>query len=204
MKDRGRLARAFLATTATLSILVSGVGAYGYVAFNEAQGAIGHFGDPPGTSTTPEPLRDYGPCANDVYNYLILGSDSRAGLSHAQQVANGSNADIGGSNRSDVIILVHTDPSSDKATIVSFPRDLWVNIPGHGESKINTAFEGGINGGGPQLVTRTVENLTGLHINHVLYVDLAGFEGIVQALGGVYMCIDAQNVNTPGWLTQES
>ena len=113
MKDRGRLARAFLATTATLSILVSGVGAYGYVAFNEAQGAIGHFGDPPGTSTTPEPLRDYGPCANDVCNYLILGSDSRAGLSHAQQVANGSNADIGGSNRSDVIILVHTDPSSD-------------------------------------------------------------------------------------------
>jgi LCP family protein required for cell wall assembly len=204
MRDRGRLARALLAVTATVSILVSGVGAYGYVAFNEAQGSIRHFGTGPSPSGSIAPTRDYGPCVNDICNYLILGSDSRSGLSHAQQVANGSNADIGGSNRSDVIILVHTDPSQDKATIVSFPRDLWVPIPGHGKNKINSAFEGGINGGGPQLVTRTVENLTGLHINHVLYVDLAGFEGIVQALGGVYMCIDAQNVNTPGWVTQES
>jgi len=204
MRDHGRLARLFLAVTATMSVLVSGVAAYGYVAYNQAQGDVGTFQTVSESPTTSSSTTNFGPCANDVCNYLILGSDSRTGLPHSQEVAAGSNKDIGGSNRSDVIILVHTDPSQDKSVILSFPRDLWVSIPGHGDNKINSAFEGGLNGGGPQLVARTVQNLTGLHVNHILYVDLAGFEGVVNALGGVDMCIPSNLVNTPGWLTQDS
>ena len=101
----------------------------------------------------------------------------------------GTNADIGGSQRSDVIMLVHTDPKLQKAIVLSFPRDLWVNIPGMGMDKINAAFSGGLAGFGAQRVAKTVEQLTGLKINHVLYVDLAGFQGIVDTLGGVTMCI---------------
>ena len=56
----------------------------------------------------------------------------------------GTDADIGGSNRSDVIMLVHTDPRLQKAIVLSFPRDLWVNIPGRGFDKINAAFSGGL------------------------------------------------------------
>jgi LCP family protein required for cell wall assembly len=67
-----------------------------------------------------------------------------------------------------------------------------VQIPGHGYDKINASYQGG-----PTLVAETIHQLTGLKINHYLYVNLAGFEGVVNTLGGVYMCIDAENVNTP-------
>jgi LCP family protein required for cell wall assembly len=125
----------------------------------------------------------------DVCNYLLLGSDSRKGLSEEELVAFGTDEDIGGENRADTIMLVHTDPRLEKAIILSFPRDLWVDIPGVGQGKLNSAFEGGIEGGGPLLVARTLHQLTGLRINHFLYVDLAGFQKVVEALGGVEMCI---------------
>ena len=75
-------------------------------------------------------------------NYLLLGSDSRPGLSQEEQTEFGTDQQIGGENRADTIMLVHTDPKLEKAIIVSFPRDLYVDIPGHGEDKINAAFEG--------------------------------------------------------------
>ncbi len=153
-----------------------------------------------GPSGSPAPV---GPCVDNVCNYLLLGSDSRAGLTPAQQAISGTNADIGGSNRADTIILVHTDPKLQKAIILSFPRDLWVDIPGHGPDKINAAFEGGVDGNGPKQMAATINRLTGLTINHVLYVDLAGFQGVVDTLGGVEMCIPSENVNTPGYVDAE-
>lgn len=203
-RSRGRLIRVFLATTAVLSLVVGAVGGYGYATFVSA-----HPHPIPqrteDASGSPLPINDLGPCVDKVCNYLILGSDSRVGLSAKEQTQFGSNKDIGGSNRSDVIMLVHTDPDHAKATVLSFPRDLWVPIAaGGGMNKINASFEKGLNGGGPQVVVKTVEDLTGIHINHWLYVDLAGFQHIVQVLHGVDMCISAENVNTPGWLTQSS
>jgi LCP family protein required for cell wall assembly len=206
LRPRGRLIRAFLATTAVLSLVVGIAGGYGYAAYLNAQRA---------TEKVPQILRDknnhvvppvdLGPCVDKVCNYLILGSDSRSGLSAKEQQDFGTNKDIGGTNRSDVIMLVHTDPNHEKATVLSFPRDLWVAIAGgRGMNKINAAFEGGLHGGGPQVVVKTVEDLTGIHINHWLYVDLARFQHIVEVLHGVDMCISAENVNTPGYLTQSS
>jgi LCP family protein required for cell wall assembly len=86
-------------------------------------------------------------------------------------------------------MLVHTRPDRKEATFLSFPRDLWVDIPGVGMGKINSAFEGGIQGNGALRVARTIKNLTGMQIHHVMYVDLAGFQGLVDALGGVDMCV---------------
>lgn len=130
-----------------------------------------------------------GTCAEHGCTYLLLGSDSRAGLSAEEIERFGDDADIGGENRSDTIILVHVRPLDRTATFLSFPRDLWVDIPGHGTDKINAAFEGGIEGGGAQRVARTVTELTGLAIDHVLYVDLAGFQAVVEAIGGVDLCL---------------
>jgi anionic cell wall polymer biosynthesis LytR-Cps2A-Psr (LCP) family protein len=73
-----------------------------------------------------------------------------------------------------------------------------VDIPDLGPNKINAAFEGGIEGGGPQLMADTVSALTGLRIDHYLYVDLNGFQQVVDTLGGVDLCIPSYNVNTPG------
>ena len=182
------LIRALVGVTASLALVVAAISAYAYVGYNQAQGSVRIIPDGPSSSGTAQ-TPDFGPCVEDVCNYLILGSDSRAGLSADEQDQFGTDADIGGSNRSDVIMLVHTDPRLQKAIVLSFPRDLWVDIPGRGFDKINAAFSAGLEGGGAQLVAKTVEELSGLKINHVLYVDLAGFQGIVQALGGVTMCI---------------
>jgi LCP family protein required for cell wall assembly len=205
-RPHGRIARVVVAITATVALLISAGSAYGMVVLVHEQnlGTTDNFyktGKSNGSDKgTP------GPCANDVCNYLLLGSDSRAGLSAAQQEHNGSNAVAGAGYNSDVIMVIHTDPKLHKAIVLSFPRDLWVNIPGHGEGKINSSFGlgGGITGDGPQLVAKTVTALTGLKINHFLYVDLHGFEGVVQSLGGVDMCIPAENVNTPGYVDQET
>ena len=193
----GRMTRIALALTATVSLLIGIGSAYGFVAYKQA-GDSGNPIPPPDPSAPPEVAKALGPCINDVCNYLILGSDSRAGLTDEELDDFGTDQQIGGENRADTIMLVHTDPALEKAIILSFPRDLWVEIPGHGEDKINAAFEGGIDGGGSHLVAATVNKLTGLKINHTLYVDLAGFQGVIETLDGVDMCISGENVNTPG------
>jgi LCP family protein required for cell wall assembly len=123
--------------------------------------------------------------ANKPRNVLILGSDTRAGLSEEEQAAFGSPETVSG-ERSDTIILMHIDPRREKAVMVHFPRDLQVEIPGHGTDKINAAYTYG----GPGLVVRTVKEFTGLPIHNYMEVDLAGFERLIDVVGGVRMCVD--------------
>jgi LCP family protein required for cell wall assembly len=203
---RGRVAGWFVGVSATLSTAIGVGSVFGFITYLQASDVgAGVILELPSDGSDPageEPPT--GPCVDDVCNYLLLGSDSRSGLSPEQEEQFASDKQIGGENRADTIMLVHTDPRLQKAIILSFPRDLYVEIPGHGEDKINAAFEGGINGGGAALVASTIHRLTGLKINHVLYVDLAGFQGVVDTLGGVDMCIPPENVNTPGYVeTQE-
>ena len=117
-------------------------------------------------------------------NVLVLGSDTRAGLSPEEQKK--LNVSPAKGERSDTIILVNLDPRRGKAVLVHFPRDLRVDIPGHGPAKINEAFRLG----GPNLTIRTVRQLTGLRIHHYVQVDFSGFRNLVDALGGVKMCVD--------------
>src|SRR5918996_4581333 len=98
-------------------------------------------------------------------NILVLGSDSRRGLSPEQQEALGTPQTVTG-QRSDTIILLHIDPRREKAVVVHFPRDLLVDIPGHGPEKINAAYDLG----GPSLAVRTVKEFTGLPIHN--YVEV--------------------------------
>jgi LCP family protein required for cell wall assembly len=123
--------------------------------------------------------------ASGPQNVLILGSDTRAGLSPEEQVQFGSEETVQG-ERSDTIILMHFDPRREKAVVVHFPRDLRVEIPGHGTDKINAAYEYG----GPRLMIRTVRTFTGLPVHNYVEVDLAGFQEIVDLVGGVRLCVD--------------
>jgi len=194
----GRLARSLLAVTASLALIVGLATFAGAVRWyglrDDGVQEDGTFANGPVV-----PVQDEGedlptgPCSERACNYLVLGSDSRAGLTEEEQEHFGTNEDIGGEQRADTVMLIHTDPALQKAIILSFPRDLWVDIPAHEgqaahQDKINSAFEGGINGGGAGLMAKTVANLTGLRIDHFLYVDLAGFQGVVDTLGGVEMC----------------
>ncbi len=196
-KRPGRIGRVLVAVSASVA-LIGGL-AVGATAVQWYRlRTVGTVDDFPGTDDGSGTSRPTGPCSERACNYLLLGSDSRAGLSQGQQSDFGTNSDIGGEARADTIMLVHTDPALSKAIVLSFPRDLWVSIPGHGKNKINAAFEGGVEGGGPQLVAKTITDLTGISIDHFLYVDLNGFQKVVDTIHGVDLCIPSYNVNTPG------
>lgn len=120
--------------------------------------------------------------ADEPFNILLVGSDSRDGLTEEEQESFGANA-VGG-QRADTLILARVDPETDHITMVQFPRDLYVPIDGGAENKINSALEGG-----KGALVRTVEDLTGLDINKYAQVNIAGFRDVVDAIGGVDLCI---------------
>ncbi|MFM8998648.1 MAG: LCP family protein [Actinomycetota bacterium] len=182
----GRRSRILLAVTALVATFVSVGSAVGLGLYALAESSRTTIPDAAGSG---EGFDITGTCAAESCTYLLLGSDSREGLSAEDQERFGDDLAIGGDTRSDTIILVRTEPDAKRATFLSFPRDLWVEIPGHGEDRINAAFEGGLEGGGAQLVAATVTALTGIPVDHVLYVSLAGFQHVVDALGGVELCL---------------
>ncbi|MCI0687523.1 MAG: LCP family protein [Sporichthyaceae bacterium] len=81
--------------------------------------------------------------------------------------------------------MVHLSADRERAYVISFPRDSWVEIPGHGRNKINAAFSLG----GPTLYVRTMEQLTGIRIDHLAIIDWDGFIGLTNALGGIDVTI---------------
>ena len=121
------------------------------------------------------------------FNLLLVGSDSRAFVANATQVkAFGDEANAGG-QRSDVTMVARFDPATKTVTVLSIPRDLWVDIPGNGSgisgmNRINAAFDAG-----PDLLIQTIEQVLGIPINHYVSVDFPGFSGMVDALGGITM-----------------
>jgi len=119
--------------------------------------------------------------------WLLVGSDSRAGLSVEQQRVLTTGEDIG-NGRTDTLLLIHLpDPgSTSPAAVVSIPRDSYVPIPGYGHEKINAASTLG----GASLLTRTVEQATGLRLDHYVEIGFGGFAALVDALGGVTLCPD--------------
>lgn len=113
-------------------------------------------------------------------NYLLIGSDTRSFVQGStEEEAFGTGSDVGG-QRSDTMMVIHVEPGSQQTLAVSFPRDLWVDIPGVGDSKINAAFNDG-----PDKTIETLKANYGIDINHYIEVDFESFRGIVNAIGSV-------------------
>jgi LCP family protein required for cell wall assembly len=117
-------------------------------------------------------------------NWLITGSDGRGGLTPAQDNALSLGRNISGA-RSDTILLLHIPSNGTKPTLISIPRDSYVDIPGHGWNKINAAYAFG----GPKLLIQTVQVATGLPVNHYMGIGFDGLVNVVNDVGGVYMCL---------------
>lgn len=130
------------------------------------------------------------PAEAEGTNWLIVGSDSREGLTPEQQ-AELSTGDAGG-QRTDTILIAHIPDNDTPPTLVSLPRDSNVEIPGHGTSKINAAFALG----GAPLLVKTVEGATGLRIDHYAEISFGGFAAIVDDVGGVEMDIPEEMHDT--------
>lgn len=108
--------------------------------------------------------------------YLLAGSDARG---------DGISEDGTTGARTDTIMVLHK-PGSGPASLISLPRDTYVEIPGYGGSKLNAAYSYG----GAPLLVQTVEGLTGLTVDHYVEIGFGGVQGVVDALGGVELCLD--------------
>jgi LCP family protein required for cell wall assembly len=129
-------------------------------------------------------------------NYLLIGSDSRQDLTSAldrQAFGDPTQDQSLEGQRSDTIMVVHIEPRAQKTLVVSFPRDLWVNIPGHGMAKINAAFNYG-----PQAVIDTLNYNFDIAINHYIELNFKSFVGLVDIIGSVpvYIPYAAYDVNS--------
>jgi LCP family protein required for cell wall assembly len=124
-------------------------------------------------------------------NWLLVGSDRRA-----DQATTGRDANEPlwryGAQRADTIMLVHLPADRGRIYLVSFPRDAWVPIQGHGNAKLNAAFSFG----GPPLLIATIERLTGVRVDHFAILDFEGFRSMTDALGGVTVRV-ARTVRDP-------
>ncbi|MEO3869088.1 LCP family protein [Nonomuraea sp. B12E4] len=170
----------------TLLLVLISLSGYGYYRYVES--GIDREAIDVGPSRPPE---------TGALNVLLVGSDSREGDNKKYGAKS-----VGLGERTDTIMLLHISPNRDKATMISFPRDSMVMIPqceGNngavlpgGLRQINSAF----NDGGINCTIRTLESLTQIKINHFVKVDFTGFKGIIDALGGIEICLP-KPVNDP-------
>ena len=170
---KARQRRALLLASSAMSVLILLVAgsAWGLTSYiNSHLGRVNA-----GTTGTP---------SSGPLNILVAGLDERSGLTPQQQALLhvGQNQ---GEVDTDTLMLMHVPADHRYVRVVSLPRDSWVNIPGHGMSKINAAL--GL--GGPQLMVQTVEQATGLTINDYVEVNFLGFVKVIDALGGVNICL---------------
>jgi LCP family protein required for cell wall assembly len=125
------------------------------------------------------------PAAGPALNVLLVGSDSREGLNDPADLQRFGSV---GGRRADTMILAQIVPSQQRGVLLHFPRDLYVTVHGNGQqfqSKINAAYNHG-----PQGVIDTVQALTRIPINHYMEIDIRGFRGMVDAIGGIDVCND--------------
>jgi LCP family protein required for cell wall assembly len=178
---RGRRSKGFVAAVvagALVLVCASGAMAYfGYrISLDEKMERIEDPFADLDEADRPDPVPVEGTSA--PVNILALGSDSRIS-------AGDPNAWEFGAQRTDAILLLHLSGDRKSAAVISIPRDSWVPIPGYGEAKINAAFSYG----GPSLMIQTVENLTGVRIDHFAVSDFESFTLLTDTLGGVEITV---------------
>ncbi|HEY1914016.1 MAG TPA: LCP family protein [Streptosporangiaceae bacterium] len=170
---KARQRRAFLVGSAIVSTLVLFVAGAGWALTGYVNRAVARVNAGTTSAAPGAPL-----------NILVAGVDRRNGLTSHQEAALHVGR-VEGTANSDTLMLVHISPAHSRVTVISLPRDSWVNVPGFGMNKINAAY--GL--GGPQLMVKTVEQATGLVINDYVEVNFLAFVTVIDALGGVNVCL---------------
>ena len=182
----------------SLSIAIVAISAISWLGLGQVSGAINRIDVFGSLSKRPDK-------PNTALNYLLVGSDTRVGLTKEQSklLRVGTTKSAAGA-RSDTMLLVHINKARDKATIISIPRDSLVTIPAHQSSlykdRTVAAAKGKINAayawGGAPLLIQTIEQETGVRIDHYIEIGFAGFAGMVDALGGIQVCTK-KDINDP-------
>jgi LCP family protein required for cell wall assembly len=171
---------------AAVIVLVGGYSAYSYTRFTTGVTHVDALSKPSGAASDD--------LDGTAQNILLVGDDERPPDATPEELHElGTDAHPGTVN-TDTVIVLHIAADGRSATMLSLPRDSWVDIPGHGKGRINSAYPLGKASGGPsggaQLLTQTVQDLTGLTIDHYVQVSLIKFYRIVQVLGPVQVCLN--------------
>ena len=180
---RRRLRRGLTLLGASVSVLALLLGAAGWYLLDRYAGSVERVGNVfdaipqdarpgPSTSTTGQPV-----------TFLLVGSDSRAETPEGE---------VPGA-RSDAIMLARITGDGEHAQLISIPRDSWVDVPGHGMDKINASYAYG----GPALLVQTVEQLTGVRVDHYVAIDFDGLIQMTDDLGGVSVTVAETTSNGP-------
>src|SRR3954452_18000224 len=170
----------------TLVIVLAAATATSVAALNEVEDVVNAFQEGTGLDLGSELAEaDVG----KPQTIMLIGSDQRS--KGARDYEAGA--------RSDTLILVRMDPDKKRTALLSLPRDLKVEIPGHGVNKINAAYSFG----GPKLTLKTVKAFTGLTVNHVINVDFKGFRAGVNTVGCVYIDVDRHYFNNNVGVAQQ-
>jgi LCP family protein required for cell wall assembly len=185
----GRAAVVARGVAAVLSVVLLGASGWGWYLGRVAEATVNR------TDAIPTAGNSDAGGAAEAMNLLLVGNDSRADLTDAQLAELNAGTDSG--INTDTMILVHVPADGSRASFVSFPRDSYVEIPGHGMDKLNAAYAYGYGevddaateadkqAGGAQLLIQTLSQLTGLRIDHYAEVDLLGFFNLTSVVGGV-------------------
>ena len=176
---------------AVLSALVLAGSGWGWYLARVAEASVGRTDAVPDSGNADINGSDH---ADSELNLLLVGMDSREGLTPEQQ-AEFSTGDPDGVLNTDSMMLVHVPSDGSAASFVSLPRDTYVSIPGHGEGRLNSAYARGYDAtegteeekdaAGAQLLVRTVSQFTGLQVDSFAEIDLLGFINLSRIVGGV-------------------
>jgi LCP family protein required for cell wall assembly len=180
--------------SAVLVLVVVAGGLFGYVKYREIWDGIHH--------DVVSGLGNRPPKYNDALNILVFGSDSRAGLTRQQQLTLHVGAD--GCGCSDTIMVVHLSPGRHRAVVLNIPRDTMVPVfacaagPGYAGQAANpdgvVQINQTLSRGGPSCLYKTVEQTTGIHIDHFIQLEFTGVVKVVDDVGGVNVCVP-QNIS---------
>lgn len=184
-RKRRRAKRIIAWTAGALAVLLVVLGGYAAYSYFRFVGGVTH------VDVITKPSHDVD---GEDQNILLVGDDHRPDGATQEQLDQLSTTDDGGGTNTDTMMILHIPANGKSATLVSLPRDSWVDVPGHGMNKLNAAFA--LGGGdtdpasGAKLLIQTVQDLTGLSIDHYVRVSLLGFYTIADALGPVQVCLN--------------
>ena len=184
-RKRRRTKRIVAWTAAALAVILIVVGGYAAYSYFRFVGGVKHV----------DVISKSGSDVDGTdQNILLVGDDHRPDGATQAELDQLSTTDDGGGTNTDTMMVLHIPANGKSATLISLPRDSWVDVPGHGMNKLNSAFSLGGGGSDPtngaKLLIQTIQNLTGLSIDHYVRVSLLGFYTIAQALGPVQVCLN--------------
>ncbi|WJY00769.1 LCP family protein [Curtobacterium sp. 458] len=194
-RQKRRLSAVFPAIAGVVTMAIALSGAYAFYTYDQLAGSVTIVNAITGKKDTKNDVD------GEAQNILLVGDDHRPDNATPEQMAELSTTSDGGATNTDTMIVLHINADGSQATMISFPRDSYVEIPGVGKGKLNSAFyygtlNGGGDTGGAKLLIKTIENVSGLQIDHYVRVSLLGFYQVVKELGPVDVCLN-NAVNDP-------